>query len=194
MKNRHLEIYYGHHNDIRYEESAVYAKSDLNAIIIPGLSFGIIIWAAQLVSDQCLIISGFVGMRAILFPVMALVVTPLLLVIAGIASETLRKREGDTRRALSIPYAAGFLAMGLAFLLFRIVSSVNQYLPYMAPGILPRLAYVTGNLTMYLPIHLAISTLFAFFSLAGGWYMHRKTCSPDKRRVTEKIFYKIGIF
>jgi len=162
-------------------------KSKLRAIIIPGLSFGVIIWSAQFASDQCLISSGFVGMRSTVFPIMAFIVTPLLLLITGIVSEIIRNRELDTGWAPSIPYKAGFLAMSLAFLLFRIVSSVNQYIPYMAPGILPRLAYVTGNLIMYFPILLVISTLFACFSFAGGWGMHRirmrkwkRSDSPEK--------------
>jgi hypothetical protein len=148
-------------------------KPGLRAIIIPGLSFGLIIWAAQFASDQYLISTGFVGLRSTVFPLMAFIVTPLLLLITGIVSEIIRNREQDTEWAPSIPYNAGFLAMGLAFLLFRIVSSFNQYLPYMAPGILPRLAYVTGNLIMYFPILLVISIIFAGFSFAGGWAMHR---------------------
>jgi hypothetical protein len=161
----------------------VFKKPGIKAIIIPGLSFGVIIWAAQFVSDQYLISTGFVGMRSTVFPIMAFMVTPLLLIITGIVSEIIRNREQNTGWTPWIPYKAGFLAMSLAFLLFRIVSSVNQYLPYMTPGFLPRLAYVTGNLIMYFPILLVISTLFACFSFAGGWGMHwilmRKGKRPD---------------
>jgi hypothetical protein len=139
-ENRYAEIEYEHHREVGYEESAVLIKTELKAIFFPGLSFGVIIWAAQFTSDQCLISSGFVGMRSIVFPIIAFIVTPFLLLITGIVSEIIRKREQDTEWAPSIPYKAGFLAMSLAFLLFRIVSSVNQYLPFMAPGILPRLA------------------------------------------------------
>ena len=62
--------------------------------------------------------------------------------------------------------------MELAFLLLRVVSSVNQYHPIMAPGIQPRLACVTGDLIIYPPVILPIRILFAFFSLAGGWIMY----------------------
>ena len=155
-------------------------RSELRAIIMPGLSFGVIIWAAQFASDQYLITTGFVGMRSTVFPIMAFIVTPLLLLITGIVSEIIRNRELDAEWAPSIPYKAGFLAMSLAFLLFRIVSSVNQFDPYMSPGILPRLAYVTGNLIMYFPILLVISTLFAGFSFAGGWGMHRILMREEK--------------
>jgi hypothetical protein len=156
-------------------------KPDIKAIIIPGLSFGIVIWAAQFASDQYLISTGFVGLRSTLFFIMVACVIPVLMVITGVISEVIRNREACSGWTLFIPYKAGFLAMGLAFLLFRIVSSVNQYLPYIPPGILPRLAYVTGNLIMYLPILLVISTLFACFSLAGGWGMHRILIRKGKR-------------
>jgi hypothetical protein len=161
-------------------------KSALHAIIIPGLLFGIIIWAVQFASDQCLIQSGFMSMRSTLFPIMALVVTPLLLVITGIVSEIIGNKMGDSGRTRSVPYAAGFLAIGLAFLLFRIVSSMNQYHPTMAPGILPRFSYVTGNLIMYLPILLTICTLFAFFSFAGGFWMHRVLIKKRSRPVPHR--------
>jgi len=158
-----------------------FTEPERKAIIIPGLLFGFIIWATQFASDRVLIMTGIVSMRSTLFPIMAFVVTPLLLVVAGIVSEIIRNREPDTRWAPSIPYAAGFLGMSVAFLLFRIVSSANQHLPYMAPGILPRLAYVSGNLIMYFPILLVISILFACFSFAGGYGMHWKLAREEKR-------------
>jgi hypothetical protein len=148
-------------------------KPYIKAIIIPGLSFGLVIWAVQFASDQYLISTGFTGMRATLFSITVLIVIPLLLVITGVVSEIIRNRERDTGWTLFIPYAAGFIAMSIAFLLFRIVSSVNQYLPYLSPGIMPRLSYVTGNIIMYFPVLIVISTLFAFFSLAGGYGMRR---------------------
>jgi uncharacterized membrane protein len=120
-------------------------------------------------------------MRATLFPVIAFIVTPILLLITGFVSERIRNREQDTKWTPWIPWTAGFLAMGTAFLLFRIVSSANQYVPHMAPGILPRQSYMTGDLVIYLPVLLVICTLFAFFSLAGGYGMHRKLVREEKR-------------
>ena len=156
-------------------------KPHRKAIIIPGLLFGFIIWAAQFASDQILIRAGFVSVRSTLFPIMAFIVTPLLLVVAGIVSEIIRKKEQGSVWTLWIPYTAGFLGMSIAFLLFRIVSSANQYLPYMAPGILPRLSYMTGNIILYFPVLIVVSTLFAFFSLAGGYGMHWKLAREEKR-------------
>jgi len=144
------------------------------AVIVSGLLFGIIIWAAQFASDQCLIMTGFVSLRSTLFLIMILFVTPVLLVIAGAVSEVMRNREPGTRWAPGIYYLTGFLGMSSAFFLSRVVSSANQYLPYMAPGILPRVSYMTGDIIMHLPELLVISTIFAFFSLAGGYGMHRK--------------------
>jgi hypothetical protein len=186
-ENRYLEIEYKHHRDSGYEELTVLIKSGLRAIIIPGLSFGVIIWAAQFASDQYLISSGLVGMRATLFPVMTFIVTPLLLLITGFVSEIIRNRGQDTKWTPWIPWTAGFLAMGTAFLLFRIVSSANQYVPHMAPGILPRLSYVTGDFVIYFPVLLVISTLFAFFSLAGGYGMHWKRVREEKRPVKRNV-------
>ena len=74
-------------------------RSELRAIIMPGLSFGVIIWAAQFASDQYLITTGFVGMRSTVFPIMAFIVTPLLLLITGIVSEIIRNRELDAEWA-----------------------------------------------------------------------------------------------
>jgi hypothetical protein len=169
------------HADTGDVNIAGFNKPHQKAIIIPALLFGFIIWAAQFASDQYLISTGFVGMRSTVFPIMAFIVTPLLLAVAGIVSEIIWKKEQGTVWTLWIPYTAGFLGMSIAFLIFRIVSSANQYLPYMAPGILPRLAYVTGNIIIYFPILLMVSAIFAFFSLAGGYGMHRKLVHEKKR-------------
>jgi hypothetical protein len=156
-------------------------KPHQKAIIIPGLLFGLVIWAAQFASDQILITAGFVSMRSTLFPIMAFIVTPLLLVVAGIVSEIIWKQEQGTVWTLWIPYKAGFLGMSLAFFLFRVVSSVSQYLPYSDPGIVPRLAYMIGDFIIYFPVLIVASTLFAFFSLAGGYGMHGKRARDEKR-------------
>lgn len=159
-------------------------KSRWWAIIIPGISFGIIIRAAQFASDRFLFFTGLVSMRSTVVPVMVFIVTPLLLVMTGVVSEIIRNRHQVTRWTPFISPAAGFLAMSIAVLLFRRVSSVNQYIPANAPGILPRLSCVAGDLVMWAPALPGISTLFSVFSLAGGYAMHKKLVRDEQRPVT----------
>jgi hypothetical protein len=52
-------------------------------------------------------------------------------------------------------------------------SSADQYLPMIAPGLMPRLWFITGKVILSIPFLLMIGAIFALLSLAGGYGIHR---------------------
>ncbi len=148
-------------------------KPGRGAIIVPGLLFGFIIWAAISGSDRYLTATGDVGMRSTLFFWMVFLVLPILLSAGGAVSEIFRCRENRTCWAPGISYLAGLLAVMVAGILFMTESSMDQYLPFIEPGIIPRLGFVIGTVIITLPFLLIIGLIFALFSLAGGYCAHR---------------------
>jgi hypothetical protein len=52
-------------------------------------------------------------------------------------------------------------------------SSMDQYLPFIEPGLIPRLGFVIGEVIITLPFLLILGGIFALFSLAGGYCAHR---------------------
>ena len=51
---------------------------------------------------------------------------------------------------------------------------MTQYVPFMEPGLLNRIAFVAGYTLFCMPAILPVSGVFAFCSLAGGALTHRK--------------------
>ena len=159
----------------------MFKKTGLAAIIIPGLLFGILYPAIFFVTMTYLeptLPSGLKG--GFLSLTMVFLIAPALLVIAGALSEKLCQREPRSGRVLPGPYCAGFLGVFVACNLIMAVSSANQYVPYLEPGLMPRLAFVTGYLIFICPVVMLVSAVFAGFSLAGGWLMHRISGAAEK--------------
>ncbi len=113
-----------------------------------------------------------VGTRAYRAVFIELVLGPLLLVIAGAASEMIRDRDGRYDWTPLIPSCAGFLGAGTGMVMVFTGTAMTQYLPLMAPGIAPRLAYVIGHILMYLPIIIVLSAFYCLFSLIAGICTH----------------------
>lgn len=151
----------------------MFKKPGRVAIIVPGLLFGLVIWAVITGSDNYLTSTGDVGMRSTLFFWMVFFVSPLLLSAGGVFSEILRRRENHTSWEPGIPYLAGLLAVIVACVLFVTESSMNQYLPFIEPGLIPRLGFVIGSVLISIPFFLIIGAIFALFSLTGGYCAHR---------------------
>ncbi len=150
----------------------MFKKPGRSAIIGPGFLFGFIIWAVMSGSDAFLTSTGNVGLRSTLFLFMVIFVAPVLLIITGIVSETIRRRENRSGFTLQIPYLAGFLAVLVTGFLYLIKSSADQYLPMIEPGLVPRLGFMTGTVIMTMPFVLMIAAIFALLSLAGGYGIH----------------------
>lgn len=148
-------------------------KTVLVAIIIPGILFGTIIWAVVMGSDNYLTASGHEGMRSTLFLLMMLLAVPLLLAATGAVAEKTRTRNRPYGWRPWIPYLAGFLAMNTAGFLFALESGLNQYVPFLAPGLAPRLGFALGRVIMYMPFVAGLAAFFALFALAGGYCMYR---------------------
>jgi len=102
-------------------------------------------------------------------------IAPALLVIAGAVSETICQEKPHAGRGLLVPYCAGFLGVFVACNLIMAESFTNQYIPYLEPGLMPRLVFVTGALIFIFPVVMLVSALFDGFSLAGGWLMYRRS-------------------
>lgn len=143
------------------------------AIIVPGLLFGFIIWAAISGSDRYLTVTGDVGMRSTLFFWMVFLVSPVLLSACGAVSEIFRCRKNRTGWMPMISYTAGLLAVMVAGILITAESSMDQYLPFIEPGLIPRLGFVIGKVIITVPFLLIIGVIFALFSLAGGYCAYR---------------------
>jgi len=143
-------------------------KRDPVAIIIPGILFGIVIWAVVTGSDNYLTASGNEGMRSTLFLLMMLLAVPLLLAATGAVAEKIRAGNCACGWKPWIPCLAGFLAMNTAGFLFALESGLNQYVPYLACGLAPRQGFALGRVIMYMPFVAGLAAFFALFSLAGG--------------------------
>jgi hypothetical protein len=154
------------------------------AVIVPGLFAGFLIWGIILATDAYLNI----GTRADRFAFVAFIVAPVLLATAGILAELIRKWHRSTGSAPWTWYLAGLIGASVALSLMLAAGAMTQYVPFMEPGLLNRLAFVVGYVLFCLPIVLLISAVFAFFSLAGGALIHRKREpeNPEKERSQEK--------
>ncbi|MFA5236583.1 MAG: hypothetical protein WC362_01850 [Methanoregula sp.] len=159
-----------------------FSRPGRSAIILPGLLFGILYPAIFFVTMTYLeptLPSGLKG--GFLSLAMVFLIAPALLFSTGIASERLRSREDRAVWRPWIPYLAGFVGAVLAIFIIIIGMYMDQYVPYMEPGLLPRLAFVAGMELFCLPVLLAISTVFACFALAGGYAMNRRSKRADTR-------------
>lgn len=139
------------------------------AILVPGFLSGFVIWALFFLSHTGMIPAGTQAYRAVFIE---LVLGPLLLVIAGAASEMIRDRDGRYDWTPLIPSCAGFLGAGTAMVMLFTETAMTQYLPLLAPGIAPRLAYVIGHIRMYIPIIIVLSAFGSLFSLIAGICTH----------------------
>lgn len=160
----------------------MFRKPDLQAIIIPGILFGILypalfLWAMGYLEPA--LPSGLKG--GYLACTLLFLGAPVLLLMTGFVSENLILRKSRTGWVPFIPYCAGFLGVFLACNLMMTISSAHQYVPYMEPGLMPRLAFVTGYLIAILPGVLLVRALFPVFSLAGAYYGSRlhAGCGPE---------------
>lgn len=154
----------------------MFEKNNTNAIIIPGMLFGILYPAIFFMTMAYLEPALPAGMKGgFLSLFMVFFIGPALLVITGIASGILQSREDPTVWTLWAPYLAGFLGTAVAIFLIIIGMYVNQYVPTMAPGLLSRLVFLVGMEIFCLPVLLIISTFFAVFALAGGLAMHGRS-------------------
>jgi len=152
-----------------------------SAIIIPGLLFGILYPALFFSAMRYLEPILPPGMQGgFLFLVMVFLIAPALLFVAGIASAQVRSREDQAPLNPWISYLAGFLGAAMAVFLIILEMYWNQYVPTMASGSLPRLAFLAGMEIFCLPVLLIISTVFAFFALAGGCTMHWRSKRTEK--------------
>ena len=154
-------------------------KPHMKAIIIPGLLSGFLIWLL-FSTGRDFFLSMFGEFRPVMTIIMAFIIVPVLLVITGAISEKIRKRDPVAGRELLVPYCAGFLGVFVACNLIMAVFSANQYVPYLEPGLMPRLAFVTGYAIFIFPVVMLVSAVFAGFSLAGGWLMHRRSGAAEK--------------
>ena len=156
-------------------------RAGRSAIIIPGLLFGILYPVLFFSAMTCLepfLPPGIKG--GFLFLVMVFIIAPVLLFIVGIASALVRSREDQAALNPWISYLAGFFGAAMAVFLIILGMYWNQYVPIMAPGLLPRLAFLAGMEIFCLPVLLIISTVFAFFALGGGYTMHGRSKRIEK--------------
>ena len=158
-------------------------KYGLKAIIIPGLSIGIIIWTAFFISHSGMISTGTRADRAIFIEVF---IAPFLLVIGGAVSEIFRRREQQSAWTPGIPFFTGFLGAGTATIMLFTGTAITQYLPLLEPGLVPRLTYIIGHVMMNMPIIIIVSIVYALFSLAGGYGMHWKMKREEERKNFQK--------
>ncbi|MDD1687597.1 hypothetical protein [Methanoregula sp.] len=159
----------------------MFEKINTNTIIIPGMLFGIlypVIFFVTMTYLEPTLPSGLKG--GFLSLTMVFLIAPALLVIAGALSEILHQREPRSGRVLPDPYCAGFLGVFVACNLIMAVFSANQYVPYLEPGLMPRLAFVTGYAIFIFPVVMLVSAVFAGLSLAGSWLMHRRSEVAEK--------------
>jgi hypothetical protein len=160
-------------------------KTDLKAIIFPGLVSGFLIWLLFTIGRD-FFISVFDESRPVMTIIMAFIIVPVLLVITGSVSEKIRKSDPGAGRGLLVPYCAGFTGVFFGCNFVMAGSYATQYVPYLEPGLIPRLAFVSGALIFIFPVVIMVSFFFAGFSLAGGWYVHRNS-NQEKER-----FWKIS--
>jgi hypothetical protein len=148
------------------------------AVIVPGLLAGVLIWGIILATDAYL----NVGTRTDRFLFVAFIIAPILLAATGGLAELLRMRFHNNGPAPWTWYFAGLIGASVALSLMLAAGAMTQYVPFMEPGLLNRLAFVVGYVLFCLPIVLLVSAFFAFCSLAGGALAHRKREpeNPDK--------------
>jgi len=153
-----------------------------SAILIPGLLFGTLIWAAISGGSAWLTAIGQAGGRATLFMTTMLTAVPLMMIAAGAMAEWLAGHTPPAAWKPSVPYLAGFLAGLCAGCLSAIESGMTQYLPLIEPGLIPRLAFALGRVIMYMPFVAVLGALFALFALVGGYctYRMREKVGPCK--------------
>ena len=159
----------------------VLGRPEGSAIIIPGLLFGIlypVLFFSAMTYLEPALAPGMNG--GFLLLAMVFLIAPALLFIVGIASARLWDREGHATPNPWIPYLAGFLGAAMAVFLIILGMYRDPYVPTMVPGILPRLAFLAGMEIFCLPVLLVISTVFAFFALAGGCAMHWRSKRTEK--------------
>jgi len=153
-----------------------------SSVIVPGLLAGIAIWAAISGGSAWLTATGHEGGRATLFMATMLTAVPVLMFAAGAAAAALYRRDHPGVRRLAVPYLAGFFAgLGAGFLV-AVESGLNQYVPHMLPGLLPRLAFTVGRVIVYLPFVAILSVFYALCALFGGYctYRMREKVRPCK--------------
>ena len=107
-------------------------------------------------------------MRSTLFFWMVFFVSPVLLAATGSIAELLRNRYLGSIAAPWTWYLAGFIGAVTAISLVLAEGAMTQYVPFMEPGLLTRVAFVIGYMLFCLPVVLPVSAVFAFCSLAGG--------------------------
>jgi len=117
-------------------------------------------------------------MRGTLFPLMMLTTVPLLLFAAGAVAEKIRSQNDPAGWRPSVSYLAGFLGMCCAGFLFALESGINQYVPFLAPGLTARLMFALGRVIIYMPFVAVLSVFFALSALAGGYCMYRLGKKP----------------
>lgn len=149
-------------------------KHGCSAVIVPGLIFGTFIWAVIFASDTYISATGHEELRSPVFYLVVVLLVPFFLITGGIVSEIIRDREGSTAWTPWISYLAGFLGCSTAVNLTAVTASVNQYVPYLDPGVMARLVFVSGRVMVYLlnPVSLSGIAIFSLLSLAGGYIMH----------------------
>jgi hypothetical protein len=158
-------------------------KPGFGAVIIPGFISGFLIWTVVLASDSYISAAGHVELRSTVFSLVVLLFVPLFLITGGILSEIIWNRVGHSGWTPLVSYLAGFLGCSTAVVLTAITASVNQYVPYLDPGMIPRLSFVPGSVIVALlnPVSLSIIAIFSLFSLAGGYIMHIIRIRAEKR-------------
>lgn len=169
----------------------MFDKPGCRAVIIPGFVSGILIWAVVFASDRYISATGHMEMRFTVFSLVVLLFVPLFLIAGGIVSEIIRNREGRTGWTPLISYLAGFLGGSTAVILTAVTASVDQYVPYLDPGMMPRLAFVSGSVMMYLlnPVSLSVIAIVSLFSLAGGYLVHIIRIRAEKSRTSQKYMH-----
>ena len=151
-------------------------RARIRAILIPGLSAGILIGAVIGGGDNFLTSTGMVGMRSAYFGSVAFVAGPAILFVAGFAAERLRYRADPTETGYmpGIPYAAGFLGAFVAICLMFLIEylmlpvSAQNVPPFIPPDIPGRLAYTSAYILFCLPVILPVSCVFGLCSWIGG--------------------------
>lgn len=165
-----------------------FAQSRAYPIIIPGLLFGILypvlFLSVAMYHDQAN--QSGLSWGPLIVAIDLLLIAPALLGMTGAFSEKLRQQGSCSDRVLTGSYCAGFLGVFVACNLIMGVFSANQYVPYMEPGLMPRLAFVTGYAIFIFPVVMLVSAAFAGFSLAGGWLMHRRSGAAKTDSATKE--------
>jgi len=155
---------------------AAFSLSLRSAIFIPGNLFGILYSILFIAATICLEPALPYGLKGgSLACTLVFFIAPALLVIAGAVSGTICLGKPHADRGLLVPYCAGFLGVFVACNLIMAISYTNQYIPYLEPGLIPRVVFVTGALIFIFPVVMLVSALFAGFSIAGGWLMYRRS-------------------